>query len=321
MNILNCIALPHTAKAPVLPRNLLMNRKSNVGVKRPFFTALRSLFALLILASFFSHSASNNWYQVSSDNIVTLDTHYGPVTIALEPDLAPNHVKRFRNLIKNGFYNQRYFYRVVDGFVAQGGSNETHEVTPATDMLKAEFTVPLAKEALVVEENDMFAPATGFYHGFAVGIDKTSDTMWALHCPGTVAFARDNDKDTGSTEFYIVIGQAPRHLDRNMSVVGRVVAGMPVLQQLPRGDKKESGFIASPTEDSKITGSYIGTKANRSAQPSSATYYMQLPTHDEYLKRTDLARNLNSPFYHNTEHAPRPVDVCYYQTKASTSVW
>lgn len=279
------------------------------------------LLVLLLSLPFFTHSADVNWHKVSADNIVTLDTHYGPVTIALEPELAPNHVNRFRNLIKDGFFNQRYFYRVVDGFVAQGGSNETHDVTPATDLLTAEFTVPLAKDAMVVEENDMFAPATGFYHGFAVGIDKAADKMWALHCPGTVAFARDNEKDTGSTEFYIVIGQAPRHLDRNMSVVGRVVAGMPALQQLPRGDKKESGFIAAPTKESKITGSYIGTKANVSANASPETYYMQLPTHEEYLKRIDLARNLNSPFYHNTDHAPRPVDVCYYQTKASTSAW
>ena len=225
---------------------------------RSFTTALVALLALII-PCIPSYAVENtHWQKVVADNLVTLQTHYGPVTIALEPDLGPQHVARFRNLIKEGFYDDRYFYRVVDGFVAQGGSNETHEVTPKTSLLKAEFTVPLKEAAMVVENNDPFAPATGFYHGFPVGIDKSRQEMWALHCPGTVAFARDNEKDTGSTEFYIVIGQAPRHLDRNMSVVGRVVAGMPALQNLPRGDNDKSGFIESPPAESKIVSTYIG---------------------------------------------------------------
>ncbi|MDC2890312.1 peptidylprolyl isomerase [Psychrosphaera algicola] len=58
-----------------------------------------------------------------------------------------------------------------------------------------------------------------------------------LHCSGTVAMARGNGADSASSEFYIVIGHAPRHLDRNMSVFGRVVFGMDVVQRLPRGDK------------------------------------------------------------------------------------
>ena len=278
----------------------------------------------LIISFTPSYAAEHaHWQKLKSNNLVTLQTHYGPVTIALEPDLGPQHVARFRNLIKEGFYDDRYFYRVVDGFVAQGGSNETHEVTPKTSLLKAEFTVPLKEAAMVVENNDPFAPATGFYHGFPVGIDKSRQEMWALHCPGTVAFARDNEKDTGSTEFYIVIGQAPRHLDRNMSVVGRVVSGMPALQNLPRGDNDKSGFIESPPAESKIVSTYIGAAKDvkTSDTQNAAPFYLQLPTHSEYKKRIELGKNLESPFFHDKVYAPRPIDVCYYTTKATQTPW
>ena len=290
---------------------------------RSFTTALVALLALII-PCIPSYAVENtHWQKVVADNLVTLQTHYGPVTIALEPDLGPQHVARFRNLIKEGFYGDRYFYRVVDGFVAQGGSNETHEVTPKTSLLKAEFTVPLKEAAMVVENNDPFAPATGFYHGFPVGIDKSRQEMWALHCPGTIAFARDNEKDTGSTEFYIVIGQAPRHLDRNMSVVGRVVSGMPALQKLPRGDNDKSGFIESPPAESKIVSTYIGAakEVKTSDTQNAAPFYLQLPTHSEYKKRIELGKNLESPFFHDKVYAPRPIDVCYYTTKATQAPW
>ena len=290
---------------------------------RSFTTALVALLALII-PCIPSYAVENtHWQKVVADNLVTLQTHYGPVTIALEPDLGPQHVARFRNLIKEGFYDDRYFYRVVDGFVAQGGSNETHEVTPKTSLLKAEFTVPLKEAAMVVENNDPFAPATGFYHGFPVGIDKSRQEMWALHCPGTIAFARDNEKDTGSTEFYIVIGQAPRHLDRNMSVVGRVVSGMPALQKLPRGDNDKSGFIEFPPAESKIVSTYIGAakEVKTSDTQNAAPFYLQLPTHSEYKKRIELGKNLESPFFHDKVYAPRPIDVCYYTTKATQAPW
>ena len=290
---------------------------------RSFTTALVALLALII-PCIPSYAVENtHWQKVVADNLVTLQTHYGPVTIALEPDLGPQHVARFRNLIKEGFYDDRYFYRVVDGFVAQGGSNETHEVTPKTSLLKAEFTVPLKEAAMVVENNDPFAPATGFYHGFPVGIDKSRQEMWALHCPGTVAFARDNEKDTGSTEFYIVIGQAPRHLDRNMSVVGRVVSGMPALQKLPRGDNDKSGFIEFPPAESKIVSTYIGAakEVKTSDTQNAAPFYLQLPTHSEYKKRIELGKSLESPFFHDKVYAPRPIDVCYYTTKATQAPW
>ncbi|WP_231518733.1 peptidylprolyl isomerase [Alteromonas stellipolaris] len=259
---------------------------------------------------------TNKWYKVPTKHTVTLETHYGDVVIALNPALAPHHVKRFRKLIKTDFYQQEYFYRVVDGFVAQGGSNESHKPSPETSNLQAEFIAPLSASAVVIEENDMFAPATGFLNGFPVGMDKARNEMWALHCPGTVAFARNSEKDTASTEFYIVIGQAPRHLDRNMSVIGRVLDGMDVLQQLPRGPIENSGVIEVPSDKSQIKNSVLGNK-----DTSGKQYYIQLPSHPEYQKRMKTGQTLDNSFFHDKIYSPRPIDVCYYQTKTSSTPW
>lgn len=263
-------------------------------------------------------NTSSGWYHVPQGNTATFKTAFGDVVIALHPTLAPKHVARFKALIGAGFYNEQAFYRVVDGFVAQAGSNDTHDTAQFTPTLlspiNAEFTQPLNSNVNVVETNDMFAPSTGFLDGFPVGVDKERNEMWGLHCPGVVAFARDSEKDTASTEFYIVIGQAPRHLDRNMSVVGRVVKGMDVLQKLPRGNRDTGGVLDNITQDSKIKQAYMHSN-------NTAPYFVQTARHEEYQKRANTGKNLDNPFFHDNMYGPRPIDVCYYQTKTSNKTW
>ena len=261
---------------------------------------------------------ADSWYQVPQANTLTFQTAHGDVVIALHPTLAPKHVARFKALIDAGFYNEQAFYRVVDGFVAQAGSNDTHDTSRfAANLLKpisAEFTQPLNSNVNLVESKDMFAPNTGFLDGFPVGIDKSRKEMWGLHCPGVVAFARNSEKDTASTEFYIVIGQAPRHLDRNMSVVGRVVKGMELLQKLPRGNLDAGGVLDDITQESKIKQAFVHASKNK-------PYFLQTPHHEEYKKRVNTGKNLDNPFFHDNTYGPRPIDVCYYQTKASDKAW
>ena len=263
-------------------------------------------------------SNTDSWYQVPQANTVTFKTAHGDVVIALHPNLAPKHVARFKALIEAGFYNEQAFYRVVDGFVAQAGSNDTHDASqfPSTLLkpISAEFTQPLNSNVNLVESKDMFAPNTGFLDGFPVGTDKNRKEMWGLHCPGVVAFARNSEKDTASTEFYIVIGQSPRHLDRNMSVVGRVVKGMALLQKLPRGNMDTGGVLDDITQESKIKQAFVHTI-------NSTPYFLQTPHHEEYKKRANTGRNLDNPFFHDNTYGPRPIDVCYYQTKASDKAW
>jgi peptidylprolyl isomerase len=173
------------------------------------------------------------WRPVDPENLVLLEVPTGTVAIELFPEAAPAHVARLRELLAEGFYDGEYFYRVIDGHVAQAGRE--------FDMaLKAWNTIPFEAERAVSAEGfvplgntDLFAPEAGHRAGFAVGRDGTQE--WLMNCPGALGMARDDAPDTGSTEFYIPL-QPRRYLDRNYTIFGRVIAGMEHIHRLPRVD-------------------------------------------------------------------------------------
>ena len=85
-------------------------------------------------------------------------------------------------------------------------------------------------------DGDVYAREVGFSGGFPVARDRRSGKVWLVHGYGMVGAGRDVDPNSGGgTELYVVIGHAPRHLDRNVTLLGRVVQGMPLLSALPRG--------------------------------------------------------------------------------------
>src|SRR5262245_9803963 len=205
-----------------------------------------ALFALAVLAAT-PAARAEEFRNVDPENLVVMDLSYGRIYIELAPDFAPEHAKRFRALVRAKFYDGKSFYRVIDGFVAQGGIGEGDDKkVPEWPALKAEFERPINNDVTFTPlgSPDLFADEVGHVDGFPVGRDWKEGRMWPLHCPGAVAMARDNDPDTGGTEFYIPIGQAPRRLDRNLTVFGRVLDGMQYVQKLNRGDPKvENGVI------------------------------------------------------------------------------
>jgi peptidylprolyl isomerase len=95
---------------------------------------------------------------------------------------------------------------------------------------------------------DTYAREIGFSNGFPVARDPATGRAWLVHCYGTVGAGRENDVDSGSgVELYAVIGHAPRQLDRNITVVGRVVHGMELLSSIPRGTGA-LGFYEKPEQ-------------------------------------------------------------------------
>ncbi|MGA9575681.1 MAG: peptidylprolyl isomerase, partial [Lysobacterales bacterium] len=207
------------------------------------------------------------WNALDPENTVYLETQEGTVVILLNPVFAPKTVKHFKQLIEDKFYLGTSFYRVIDGFVAQAGDQSDIDGNPSAEPLKAEFEIewplkPADEEEAKnwepmswtpVQTDDMFAAFTGFIDGFpAAREDEKAGKVWLTHCPGTVAMARNNDPDSGNTDFYIVIGQAPRYLDRNLTVFGRVVWGMDVVQRIKRGPALKNGIIEKDLERSWI---------------------------------------------------------------------
>ena len=170
--------------------------------------------------------------------VVRIELARGAVFVALSPQLARRHVVQFETLAREGFYDGLSFYRVIDGFVAQGGDvAETRDT--ALEELPAAFDEPASElENLWLQPDaDGYAPRVGWLDSLPVGVSLTvegvPDRVWHLHCAGALAMARDEGRDTARTEFYITL-QPQRYLDRNLTVFGRVIEGMEHLQALRR---------------------------------------------------------------------------------------
>jgi peptidylprolyl isomerase len=259
-----------------------------------------------------------DWRNVDPDNLVLIDTKYGEVAIELAPQFAPRHVERMRALIRAHFYDGLSFYRVIDGFVVQGGVGEATastkdkpidpEIAKRWPNLKAEFERPIAGGPAFTPlgNRDLFAPEVGHADGFPAGRDRKAGRMWMIHCPGTFAFARDNGADTASTEFYIVIGEAPRRLDRNLTAFGRVIDGLQYVQKLERGDPAvDNGVIADAAKRDPIVRVRLASDMPESERPK----FQVMRTESKSFAKAKAAKKNPAPeFYHRT---PPPIlDIC-----------
>ena len=177
--------------------------------------------------------AEGAWRPVDPDNLVLLETTTGTVAIELAPNAAPQHVAQFRKAVRSGVFEGEFFYRVIEGHVAQAGLEFEQRLAGWPDLpLEAERTV--AADGFVPLGNaDLFAATAGHRDGFAAGRDGEQE--WLLNCPGALGMARSAAPDTGSIEFFIPLGPR-RYLDRNYTIFGRVIDGMDNVHRLKRVD-------------------------------------------------------------------------------------
>ena len=247
------------------------------------------------------------WRTVDSERMVFVELQEGSFVIELNPGFAPKTVRQFKSLVREGFYDGLSFYRVIEGFVAQGGDGSDLGERSDVPLITAEFEIdwPEGDGYIEAQSPDMFAPETGFLNGFAVGRDPGENTAWLLHCPGVVAMARNEGADTSRTDFYIVIGQAPRYLDRNMNVFGRVVAGMEAVQRIRRGKVTDNGIIEQDIDRSRIRTMTLATDIPREDRRSVLTIDTTDKSFKSYL---DDRRKRKDKFFHN--RPPRVLDAC-----------
>lgn len=183
-------------------------------------------------------SPDSDWRPLEPENTLYIEFPEGRVIIEMAESYAPRHVENVRLLSRGGYFLGGAVNRVQDNFVAQWGqaADPPRPPTRGVERLDAEFTRNRSDdlEFTPLPDPDTFAPEVGFSHGFAAARDQ--EQTWLAHCYGVVGVGRENDPDSGGgTELYAIIGQAPRHLDRNLTVLGRVVQGIELLSALPRG--------------------------------------------------------------------------------------
>ncbi|MFN7612094.1 MAG: peptidylprolyl isomerase [Alphaproteobacteria bacterium] len=146
---------------------------------------------------------------IDTENTLYMQLKDGRVVIELRPDLAPEHVKRIKELTRKGFYDGLKFHRVIDGFMAQTG-DPRGDGTGGSDLpdLKAEFSS-------------------------------------AKHVRGTASMARAGDPDSANSQFFICFKPAP-FLDGQYTIWGQVVEGMEFVDNITRGDEANNGAVANP---------------------------------------------------------------------------
>ena len=267
------------------------------------------LFCMLVLIGTSVRAADGElvWREVDPDNLVFMELREGRVAIELNPRFAPRTVRQFRELVQKRFYAGLPFYRVIDGFVAQGGDGSDLGEYSDIPLIAAEFEIEFDPELpfAPAQEKDLFADVTGFIDGFAVARDRDASSVWLTHCPGVVAMARNEGPDTSRTDFYIVIGQAPRYLDRNMNVFGRVIDGMDVVQRIRRGPADENGIISDDAASSRIVRM---TLAADQPEDERLKALVIETGHKAFRQMLDQRRDRRANFFHRKP--PEVLDVC-----------
>lgn len=212
--------------------------------------------AAATMAAVIAHSVATDWRPLDPEQTLYLQLDGGRVVMELAPRFAPQHVENIKTLVRAGYFDGLMILRVQDNYVVQWGDPESGDTAKARSLRPAqarvvpEFSIEYDKTFPFTRlpGTDGYAPVVGFSAGFAAGRDPAARQTWLAHCYGALGVGRDDASDSGNgAELYVVIGHAPRHLDRNIAVVGRVIQGIELLSSLPRGTAA-MGFFAKPEQ-------------------------------------------------------------------------
>jgi peptidylprolyl isomerase len=168
-------------------------------------------FISIIFLTFNMATAKTN----KNDNILYLQLKDGTVKIEMYPEIAPNHVKRIKELVTEGFYDGLKFHRVIDGFMAQTGDPKGNGTGGSGQNIKQEF----------------------------------SDLP---HKRGAVSMARSANPDSADSQFFIVFDEAS-FLDGQYTVWGQVIDGMEFVDKIKKGNSANNGSVNNPDKIIKMS--------------------------------------------------------------------
>jgi peptidylprolyl isomerase len=251
------------------------------------------------------------WKTIPADDLLVMDlAKGGRIVIQLAPAFAPIHVANIKALAHGSYWAGASVYRLQDNYVAQWGQNESDKPWPAGVVAKppAEYTRSLKGLTITpLGSPDPYAPGAGFADGWPVAYAPKGGWADLAHCYGSVGVGRDLSPDTGTGgELYAVIGQAPRQLDRNIALVGRVIDGIGRLSALPRGTG-DLGFYTDKVQNVPIASVRLASQMPAGERPS----YEYMDTRSaSFARYLHVRANRHDDFY------VRPaggVDLCNVQ--------
>lgn len=249
--------------------------------------------------------SAQEWRTPEPQNTVYLELSNGRVIIELLPEIAPAHVNNLRLLIRERYYDRMPIVRVQDNYVVQWNAiSETAPLRDAQKFLAPEFTSQyrFGKNFQRWPYADGFAPEAGQIHGFPAARDPKSGRTWLTHCYGMLGAGRDDDAGSGGgRELYVVIGHAPRHLDQNVTLFGRVIDGIERLSGLPRGHGEQGYFLSGEAMPE------IMSVRLASDLPIAERSHLQILRTDSVSYRKLLAAKAQAAGYLDLCHAPLVV--------------
>jgi peptidylprolyl isomerase len=251
------------------------------------------------------------WKTIPADDLLVMDlANGGRVVIQLAPAFAPVHVANIKALARGNYWNGATVYRLQDNYVAQWGLNESDKPWPRGVAAKppAEYTRALKGLKITrLGSPDPYAPGAGFADGWPIAYSPKGGWADLAHCYGSVGVGRDLSPDTGTGgELYAVIGQAPRQLDRNIALVGRVVDGIDRLSSLPRGTG-DLGFYKDKAQYVPIARIRLASDIPAAERPS----YQYMDTGSlTFARYLHVRANRHDSFY---DHPAGGVDLCNVQ--------
>lgn len=242
-------------------------------------------------------SPAADWRALAPENTIYMELERGRVIIELAPEYAPNHAANIRALARANYFDQANILRAQDNYVVQWGrrDEDPKPLGAATETVAGEIERSRSGiEFTALPDPDTYAPEVGYSNGFQVARD--GQHQWMTHCYGVVGSARGDGLDSGNGgQLYVVLGQSPRNLDRNITLVGRVVQGMELLSTQPRGTGA-LGFYETPGEMAVIRSIRVASDV-----PAAQRTNLQVLRTDSatFAAVTDARRTRRESFFAN----------------------
>ena len=170
--------------------------------------------------------AGGKSFAAEPENTMVVTLKDGDVTIALRPDLAPQHVAQIKALVREGAYDNVAFHRVIEGFMAQTGDVQFGDLNDGYNADRAGT-------------------------GGSNRPDLPAEFSQQPYVRGTVGMARAQDPDSANSQFFIMFAPNPG-LDGQYTVVGKVESGMDAVDKIKRGDPNMNGVVVDPDRMIKV---------------------------------------------------------------------
>jgi peptidylprolyl isomerase len=251
-------------------------------------------------------TSATDWRKPDPNNTLYLQLTSGRVIIELAPLVAPRHVANIKALVRAHYFDGLAILRVQDNYVVQWADPDKHRPVPVGVTLVApELTADPGAYAHFepLPDHDLYAAQVGFIDGFPAGRNPHTRTTWLAHCYGMVGVGRDDAAESDATEMYAVIGHAPRQLDRNVTLVGRVLQGIEQLSSLPRGSG-EMGFYGKSEPLVPIVSMRLASDV---PEASRAPLEVLRTDSAAFREITDQRRNRREDWF---KYNPGRIDLC-----------